>query len=249
VGRKRRVEGGGEKARLTARTALRELRALAEPDRVPTLARFFKTGPGEYGEGDRFLGVRVPRIRALAREFRDLSLEESLNLLQSPWHEARLLALIIMIGKFQRGGAVERRSLYESYLANTGRINGWDLVDASAEHIVGAFLMDRSRSPLRSLARSPSIWERRIAILATFHFLRRGEVEETLAIARILLHDDEDLIHKAVGWLLREVGKRDRRAEEAFLAHHYREMPRTMLRYAIERFEPEVRRAYLEGSV
>jgi 3-methyladenine DNA glycosylase AlkD len=224
-----------------------KLRALAEPARVPALQRFFKTGPGSYGEGDRFLGVRVPAIRKLSKQLRGLPLQEALALLESPFHEARLLALLVLIETFRQGDEETRTKVYEAYLANTARINGWDLVDVSAEHIVGAYLQGRDRGVLVRLARSRLIWDRRIAILATHHFIRRGEVKETFKIARILLQDDEDLIQKAVGWMLREVGKRDRQAEEAFLARHYRKMPRTMLRYAIERFEPTRRRAYLEG--
>jgi 3-methyladenine DNA glycosylase AlkD len=208
--------------------------------------RFFKTGPGEYGEGDIFLGIRVPVIRGCLREFRDLSLKDTVELLQSPFHEARLLALLIMVRCYD--SATEEREkggIYDAYLENSDRINNWDLVDCSAEHIVGAHLMPGDRSPLYLLARSTSLWERRIAIMTTFHFIKRGDFRETLAIAELLLQDREDLIHKAVGWMLREVGKRDIVAERGFLDGYCMEMPRTMLRYAIERFPEEERSRYL----
>lgn len=229
--------------------AERRLNEFAEPDRVPALRRFFKTGPGEYGEGDEFLGIRVPSIRKLSKELRDLPLNDTLALLRSPVHEARLLALLILVEQYRRGDEKLRKRIFDAYLANTRSINSWDLVDSSAEHIVGAYLQNRSRSTLQALARSDLIWERRIAVLATFHYIKQGEYAEALEIARSLLNDEEDLIQKAVGWMLREVGKRDPAVEEAFLQEYYQRMPRTMLRYAIERFAPERRRAYLKGSV
>ena len=234
----------------TARGALEALKARSSAKRAETSAWFFKTGPGEYGEGDRFLGVCAPDLRRLAREFEGLPLAETLKLLGSPWHEARCLALLVWVRAYAKGGASERRAIYQAYLANTDRINNWDLVDCSAEHIVGAHLEERSRSPLTKLARSRSLWERRIAIIATFRYVKRGEHGETLHIAEILIGDSEDLIHKAVGWMLREVGKRGGLAEEeAFLRKHCRTMPRTMLRYAIERFDEPLRRAFLRGDV
>lgn len=234
----------------TAREAQCRLKALSDPKRAEASLWFFKTGPGEYGEGDRFLGVAAAPLRKLAREFQEMPLEEVLKLLHSPWHEGRSLALLIMGRAYARGDETARAALYGAYLANTGRINGWDLVDCSAEHVVGAHLERRSRAPLRKLARSNSLWERRIAILATFRFIKKGEFDETLRIARLLLRDEEDLIHKAVGWMLREVGKRGGQAEEeAFLREHCRTMPRTMLRYAIERFPEPLRKAYLKGEL
>ena len=218
---------------------------LADDEHAALLQRFFKTAPGQYGEGDRFLGLRVPQVRKVAREFRALPLTEVAALLQSEWHEVRLLALIILVGQYRSGDAKAREGIYRLYLANTKRINNWDLVDASAPYIVGAYLETRSRAPLRRLARSRSLWERRIAILATFHFIQNGDFADTLSIVTMLLGDRHDLIHKAAGWALREVGKRDRAVLRAFLDEHAHEMPRTMLRYAIEHFDPRLRAKYL----
>jgi 3-methyladenine DNA glycosylase AlkD len=218
------------------------------PARARISRRFFKTGPGEYGAGDRFIGLTVPQVRSFAKTYRNLPLSETYQLLRSPIHEERLLALIILVEKYQRAEIAGRRRIYELYLRSTRYINNWDLVDCSAEHIVGTYLRERSRSPLLKLARSENLWERRIAIMATFHFIKRGEFAPTLRLARLLLRDREDLIHKAVGWMLREVGKRDLPAEEKFLKQHYRQMPRTMLRYAIERFPESKRQRYLRGS-
>ncbi|MDR3568848.1 MAG: DNA alkylation repair protein [Syntrophobacteraceae bacterium] len=213
------------------------------------LEKYFKTGPGQYGEGDLFRGVCVPEIRRLAKTHRDIPLEDAKRLLRASYHEDRLLALIILVLKYSRADASGKSDIYSLYLDHTRFINNWDLVDCSAQHLVGAFLNERSKAPLHGLARSHSIWERRIAILATFHFIKQGKFDETLRISGILLEDREDLIHKAVGWMLREVGKRDPRAEEAFLNSHYSRMPRTMLRYAIEKFPREKRLAYLKGTM
>lgn len=223
----------------------RELEALASPADAVFLQRFFRTGPGEYGEGDRFLGIRVPATRRLVRQYRDLPLKSITTLLHSPWHEARLLALLLLVSRYRRGGPAEREAIHRVYLANTRFINNWDLVDLSAEHIVGAHVAPDDIPLLETLARSDSLWERRIAILATFHWIRRGEFGPALRIAGILLHDRHDLIHKATGWMLREVGKRDQEREEGFLQAHGGEMPRTMLRYAIERFPESLRLHYL----
>ncbi len=228
------------------RTALREY---ADKSDAEFLQRYFKTGPGEYGKGDRFIGVRVPATRRVARRYRDLPLAETLVLLRSAIHEERLLALIILTEKFRRGTPGEQLEIYREYLNHTRFINNWDLVDTSADRIVGAYLRDRSRRPLYRLARSDLLWERRIAVMATFHFIRNDEFAETLKIAGMLLDDPEDLIHKAAGWMLREVGKRDRDVEESFLREHYRRMPRTMLRYAIEKFPGDLRRQYLRGTI
>lgn len=242
-------ERAKKKEMKTAGEALRALRACGSVKRAEASAWFFKTEPGEYGEGDRFLGVCAPDLRRTAKEFQDLPLVETSKLLGSPWHEARALALLVWVKIYERGDEATRRAIYEGYLANTRCINGWDLVDCSAEHVVGAHLESRSRAPLRKLARSKSLWERRIAILSTFRYIKHGEFDETLRIAKLLLHDREDLIHKAVGWMLREVGKRGGLAEEeAFLKKHCRTMPRTMLRYAIERFPEALRRAYMKGE-
>ena len=226
-----------------------KLRSVADPEKAKVLLRFFKTGPGEYGEGDVFLGIQVPVLRKFARENRDLG-EASLQvLLRSCVHEERMLSLLILIQKYVRGTDEERKKIYDFYLVNTSFVNNWDLVDLSAEHVVGHFLMRNSRRPLYQLAKSKSLWERRIAILATFHFIKQHEFSDTLKIAAILLSDKEALIQKAVGWMLREVGKRDLDAEEQFLMKNYQRMPRTMLRYAIERFPEEKRKRYLKGGM
>jgi 3-methyladenine DNA glycosylase AlkD len=220
--------------------------AHADAANVPGLRRFFKTGPGQYGEGDVFVGVKVPAIRAVCGECRGAGLGAIRPLLRSRVHEERLLALLLMVDAFTRAGEPGRRAIYDLYLSHTAFINNWDLVDSSAAQIVGGWLSGRSRAPLRKLARSSSLWERRIAILATFHYIRRGEFEETFRIADILLRDPHDLIHKAVGWMLREVGNRDGAAERRFLDDRYRKMPRTMLRYAIEKFPEKERQRYLK---
>ncbi len=224
----------------------RDIRKVARAERAASNKWFFKTGPGEYGAGDRFLGVTVPQLRALARNYADLPLKQAVRLLQSPWHEERLLALIIMVRQYARGDTRARQAVHKVYLRNTASINNWDLVDSSAAQIVGAHLEagDRRRV-LRHLARSKSVWERRIAMIATYHYIRQDDFEDALAIAALMRHDEHDLIHKAVGWMLREIGKRDRTVEERFLRKHARTMPRTMLRYAIEKFPPPLRRKYL----
>ncbi|MDO8310536.1 MAG: DNA alkylation repair protein [Sideroxyarcus sp.] len=225
-----------------------KLRALASPDTAAILQRFFKTGPGQYGEGDVFLGIKVPPLRALAKQHRDADLKTITKLLDSRYHEERLFALLLLMQFYERGPDEDQSAAYELYLNNTQRINNWDLVDISAPHIVGRHLENRPRKVLHRLACSPSLWERRIAILATFHFIRLNEFADTLRIAETLLSDEHDLMHKAVGWMLREVGKRDLATEEGFLQQHYHDMPRTMLRYAIERFPEQRRRQYLNGT-
>ncbi len=227
----------------------KELRALASPATAINLQRFFKTGPGQYGEGDVFLGIKVPPMRTLAKRHPNTDLETIATLLDSRYHEERFLALLLLMQRYQQGTRRDQTAVYDLYLGNTHRINNWDLVDISAPHIVGRHLQDRSRKILYKLARSSSLWERRIAILATFHFIRREDFADTLKIAKILLHDEHDLIHKAVGWMLREVGKRNLVNEKVFLQQHYRSMPRTMLRYAIERFPESKRKRYLSGKV
>ena len=232
----------------TTAQARRDLQALTDDGIAAHSQRFFKTGPGEYAEGDRFIGVRVPAIRGVAKQYRALAHDEVLALLRSAIHEERLLALLILCDQYKRGDAAERKRIYDAYLGHTAFINNWDLVDASAHKIVGPHLENRSRRPLDRLARSKNFWERRIAVIATFFFIQREEFDDTLRIADRLLDDGEDLIHKAVGWMLREVGKRDLRREEAFLQDRYGRMPRTMLRYAIERFPERRRQAYLKGT-
>ena len=222
-----------------------ELKKYGSKEKGRLLQRFFKTGPGEYAEGDIFLGVTVPNTRKVALDCSNLSDEDNLKLLRSPLHEERLLALLVFIGKYNRGNNAVKKKIYKLYLSHTRYINNWDLVDLSAHHIVGAYLVDKSRSPLYALARSKSLWERRIAILSTFYFIKHNQFADSLKIAELLMNDKEDLIHKAVGWMLREVGKRDSFLEEDFLNKHCLSMPRVMLRYAIERFPEAKRKKYL----
>ena len=223
-----------------------KLITLTNPEDAMFLQKFFKTGTGQYGEGDIFRGIRVPVLRRLSREYQQIPLEHVVSLLQSAYHEDRLLALFILVLKYGKANEDMRGIIYSLYLGNTAFINNWDLVDASAEHVVGAYVSDKSREPLYKLASSRILWERRIAILATFYFIKRGSFDETLKIAEILLTDKEDLIHKAVGWMLREVGKRDIQCEDSFLDTCYRQMPRTMLRYAIEKHPQEKRLTYMK---
>lgn len=225
------------------------LRELADPVRAEHSKGFFKTGPGEYGEGDVFLGLKVPDMRKVARRFRDLPLADVRRLLRSPVHEYRLTALFMLVGLFERADERGRKRIYDLYLKHTRYVNNWDLVDGSAHQIVGGYLLDKDRGILLELAQSANLWERRIAIIATYHFIKHDDFASTVTIAEQLVADKEDLIHKAVGWMLREVGNRDRAAEERFLAKHYHDMPRTMLRYAIERFPERRRQAYLKGRV
>ena len=234
---------------MTAKDIQKRLKSLAVKKHAAVSQRFFKTGPGEYGEGDVFIGIRVPVLRKLAREYSGLPVGQIAILLRSQIHEERLLALLLLVGAFSKGNERTKESIYEMYLKNTGYINNWDLVDSSAEHIVGSYLMDKSKTVLYRLAESDNLWERRISMMSTFHFIKRHEFAETLKIAKILLFDRHDLIHKATGWMLREIGKRHLQTEEQFLKEHYKDMPRTMLRYAIEKFPEEKRQRYLKGKV
>lgn len=234
---------------MNLQTIQSEMKKLGDPQKAAHAQGFFKTGPGQYGEGDLFLGIRVPEIRKMAQNGPDLTLKQVTRLLHSKFHEERLLALIILVLQYDRGDENKRRNIYTLYLENTQFINNWDLVDASAHLIVGPWLQDRPRDVLLTLAKSDLLWERRIAIMATFHFVRRNEYQDTLKIAAMLLQDGHDLIHKAVGWMLRETGNRDRDIEEQFLQKHYQIMPRTMLRYAIEKFPEELRLGYLKGTI
>jgi 3-methyladenine DNA glycosylase AlkD len=211
--------------------------------------RFFKTGAGEYGEGDHFLGIRVPVLRKQAIRFIQTPLDEVEHLLHSKFHEVRLCALLLLTKKFEMGDAAERKRVFDIYLTNIRFINNWDLVDSSAYQIVGAYLEKREKSILHGFADSIDIWQRRIAILSTFHFIKRGDFSDALCISEKLLYDKEDLIHKAVGWMLREIGKRDLVVLEQYLMIHYRSMPRTMLRYAIEKFPEELRQLYLKSKI
>ncbi len=225
-------------------TELRQdLQDISTEERAKTNAWFFKTGKGQYGEGDKFLGITVPDTRTIAKKYKDLPFADVSTLLQSEWHEERLTALLILVHNFERGNDQEK--IVEFYLQNTQRVNNWDLVDLSADKIVGAWLFDKDKSILYDLAKSTNLWERRIAIMSTFYFIRHNQFEDTLEIAELLLHDPHDLIHKAVGWMLREIGKRNQDVEETFLKKHYKTMPRTMLRYAIEKFSKEKRDYYM----
>ena len=224
---------------------LEQLRALGSEQDARFLQRYFKTGAGEYGEGDRFLGVRVPAVRRLVRSLDPLPLPEVDALLQSEWHEARLLALLGLVRRYERGSAVERVAVYRLYLVRTSFINNWDLVDVSSPRVVGAHLRTRSRAPLHRLARSRSVWERRIAVMATMRFIADGDVIETLALADRLLDDRHDLIHKAVGWTLREAWKVAPQQVAGFVRERRDRLPRTTLRYAIEKQPASARRAWL----
>lgn len=228
----------------------KELKKLANPKKAKVSARFFKTGKGEYGEGDVFFGVTVPQTRAVAKKFASVDFNIIAQLLKSKIHEERLLTLIILVLKYKGTTEQEKNKIYEFYLDNTKFINNWDLVDLSAEQIVGAYLDGKEKSILVRLAGSKNIWERRISILSTFHFIKQGNSIETLKIAEILINDKHDLIQKAVGWMLREVGKKcSQAAEEEFLRKHYKHMPRVMLRYAIERFDEGLRKRYLRDML
>lgn len=222
-----------------------DLRRLKNPEKATILAGFFKTGKGEYGEGDIFLGVNVPEQRKVAKRYLNATLKDIQRLLSSKVHEERLTALIILIAKHQKADTALKKRIFDFYLKNIRYINNWDLVDISARHIIGDYLIDKQRAILYRLAVSKQLWERRIAVMATFRFIKEDQFEDTLKISKMLLNDEHDLIHKAVGWMLREVGKRDKKIEEGFLKKHYKEMPRTMLRYAIERFSEAERRFYL----
>jgi 3-methyladenine DNA glycosylase AlkD len=224
------------------------IRGLGDPHIAEHSGRFFKTGKGEYGEGDKFLGIRVPVIRQQVKKFKGLSLEDTLRFLRSDYHEERLFALLMLVYKFQRGDEQQRKKIYQVYLGHTDRINNWDLVDSSAHLIVGAYLENRSRSKLYQLAKSKDLWRRRIALMSTFYFIKQSDFDDALAVSKLLLSDDHDLIHKAVGWMLREVGNRDGPLERTFLETRYKTMPRTMLRYAIEKFPEAERKRYLNGS-
>jgi 3-methyladenine DNA glycosylase AlkD len=233
----------------SASTLIRALKKSASKKDATSVSRFIKTRKGQYGEGDSFLGIRMPVLRQLAKDNMDLSLTEAVNLLKSEFHEARMTALLILVLKFQQEDETTQAQIVKLYLKYSAYMNGWDLVDCSAHLILGPWLMRRDKRILKNLARSQSLWDRRIAIMSTFHFIRQQHFAPTLKIARLLLNDNEDLIHKAVGWMLREVGNRDRNTEEDFLRKYYRNMPRTMLRYAIEKFPQTRRKQYLNGTM
>ena len=223
----------------------RDLSQLSNPEKAKKLSRFFKTGKGQYGEGDIFLGIPVPEQRKVAKRYIDLPLNDLQELLRSKIHEHRLTALLILVSKYGKADNSGKDENFRFYLKNIENINNWDLVDLSAPKIVGDYLVNKDTSILLKLAKSNNLWERRIAILSTFQFIRNNDFEDALSISELLLHDEHDLIHKAVGWMLREIGKRDQEIEELFLSKYCIQMPRTMLRYAIEKFDENKRKFYL----
>ncbi len=226
-----------------------DLKFLSDPKKAIILSRFFKTGEGQYGEGDIFLGIKVPDTRKIAIKHSSLPLKDAENLLKSKIHEERLCAILILVHKYNYGSDKVKDEIVKFYLNNIKLINNWDLVDLSADKILGKYLIDKDKSILFRLAKSSNLWERRISIISTYYFIKNNNFEDTLTIAKLLLNDSHDLIHKAVGWMLREVGNRSLPTEEKFLKLHYKKMPRTMLRYAIEKFEEKKRKSYLNGKV
>ena len=222
-----------------------ELRALADGEKASFLQKFFRTGKGEYAEGDKFLGITVPVLRAVAGKYRHMPLSQVRTLLKSKWHEERSAALVILVNKFERADESEERAVFDLYLAHTAYINNWDLVDLSAPRIVGAYLLHRPRAVLYRLVKSQSLWERRIAIVSTQYLIRKNDFADTLKLAALLLKDDHDLLHKATGWMLREVGKRDESVLVRFLDKHAHQMPRTALRYSLERLSATERKHYM----
>ena len=233
--------------------SLTEIRKAISKQKNPTqaliLQRFFKTEKGEYGEGDIFYGIKVPEQRTIAKQFKDLAFEDLKELIKSKVHEERLIAAFILVDQFKIGDEKKKKIVFDFYLKHKEGINNWDLVDLSAPKIVGAYLIDKEKDLLYKLAHSKDLWEKRISIISTQTFIREHFFEDTLNISKILLHDKPDLIHKAVGWMLREIGNRDLETEEDFLKKHYKKMPRTMLRYAIEKFPEKKRKDYLQGRI
>ena len=223
------------------KTITNRLQVLSDAEKREIFPKFFKAGKGEYGEGDRFLGVTVPNIRAIAKLHKDISIEEIRDLIQSEWHEVRLCALIIMVEKSKKKDEALRKELFNLYLSQTERINNWDLVDLSCRFIIGEYLLDKSRDILYQLAQSPLLWDNRIAIVSTYAFIRKGQLEDTYALSDLMMQHPHDLMHKAIGWMLREAGKRNPERLYDYVMSHRADMPRTMLRYAIEKFSPKER--------
>ncbi len=223
-----------------------ELQKLATPQRAKVSASFFKTGKGQYSEGDIFIGVTVPDTRKIARKYLNIPFPDITALLESKIHEHRLIALLLLVERFKKADQKTKTDIYNFYLKHTKYVNNWDLVDLSANYIIGSYLFDKDKALLYQLAKSHNLWERRIAIIATFDFIRKNQFEDTFKLAELLLKDNHDLMHKAVGWMLREVGKKDQKALEVFLKKHAKQMPRTMLRYAIERFNKEKKKYYMQ---
>lgn len=233
---------------MTAQKIQSRLSKLASPNKAKILSRFFKTGPGEYGEGDKFRGIMVPQLRSTAQIFSEVSLIEALKLLKSPYNEDRCTALFILTKQFQSGDEPTREKIFKYYLSHIRHINNWNLVDLSAYKIVGAHLFEKERLILYKLANSKNLWERRVAIVSTFYFIQNKQLKDTFQLSRMLLDDQEDLMHKACGWMLREAGKRDKKALVNFLKEHQNRMPRTMLRYAIEKFPQSERQKWLKKT-
>lgn len=227
----------------------KKIRLIADKEIVETSKWFFKTGKGEYGEGDKFIGLKVPTQRKLAREFKELTLADLAQLLKSSVHEERLISLFILVDKYSKANEKTKKDIFKFYLKNRKGINNWDLVDISAPKILGKHLLKKDKTILFKFAVSKNLWERRIAILSTLEFIRNGDFKTTLQLCKILLNDEHDLIHKAVGWMLREIGKKDIESEEKFLKASYKKMPRTVLRYAIEKFPETKRKKYLQGKI
>ena len=228
---------------------IKDLENSKNPEKAKIFQRFFKTGKGDYGEGDIFLGLNVPLQRSIAKKYLDLSLPKIQELLKSRIHEHRLVALIILINKYKKSSEREKENIFGFYLKNTKNINNWDLVDISCPNIIGDFLSEKDKKTLYGLVGSENLWEKRIAIISCFAFIKKNEFGDALTISELLMKDKHDLIHKAVGWMLREIGKRDKKVLEDFLKFHYKNMPRTMLRYAIEKFPEEKRKKYLNGKI
>ena len=226
-----------------------KINSLSDKKIAETSEWFFKTGKGEYGEGDQFIGLKVPTQRKLAREFSDLSMTDITKLLKSPIHEERLISLFILVDKYNKADEKTKDDIFNFYLKNRKGINNWDLVDLSAPKILGKYLLKKDKTILFKFAVSINLWERRIAILSTLEFIKNGDYNTSLQICKILLNDGHDLIHKAAGWMLREIGKKDLETEEKFLKANYKKMPRTMLRYAIEKFPETKRKKYLQGKI
>lgn len=234
---------------MNAENLISDLKSASNPEKAKHSKRFFKAGPGEYGEGDKFLGITVPDQRKIARKYRELPLVEVGKLLENEYHEVRLTAAMLLVYKVEKGDQQTLEEVTACYLKNLPGINNWDIVDSSCHHILGRFLEHKERNLLYDFARTNDLWKKRIAIITCFHFIRQNDFEDALNISEILVNDDHDLIHKAVGWMLREIGNRDLATEEEFLQKHYQTMPRTMLRYAIEKFDEPLRLRYLKGEI
>ncbi len=231
-----------------AKQVITRLKSLANSEIAKHSQRFFKTGKGEYGEGDIFLGIRVSVIRAEVKQQHNISIDETIKILASEFHEARLFALIMLVEKFEKANKAEQSEIYKCYIDNLAQINNWDLVDSSAPYIIGTYLADKEKSPIYRMADSDNLWQRRIAVMSTFTLIKQNDFKDALAIAERVINDNEDLIQKAVGWMLREIGKRSLKTEEQFLQKHYKSMPRITLRYAIEKMVASKRKTYLNGT-